>query len=201
MSAQPVADMLADLIGPITSANRSPTPAKAANPANREHPCGFAAVSGAANGLRILRIGEPAADQFAEFAAIRKPVNGPQSQQRRGFSQESQDSQGCPGDATPGRVARLQRLGFDAAEADVIGRRMLARDMDPGDSRVNCTECLHYRPPRCGNHRAAMLRPADLSRDLAALLQRCPGFPTTTRGRARILLRGAGNLNGSPTNA
>lgn len=201
MSAHPVTDMLADLIGPMTSANRSHTPAKAANPANREHPCWFAADSGAANGLRILRIAEPAADQFAEFAAIRKPGNGPESEQQRGLSQGSQDSQGCTDDATPDRLARLQPLGFDATEAEVIGRRLLARDSDPGDSRTNCTECLHYRPPRCGNHRAAMLRKADLSLDLATLLQRCPGFPTNTRGRARALLRGAGNLNGSSTNA
>jgi len=44
------------------------------------------------------------------------------------------------------------------------------------DERVSCTDCKHYRPGRCGNHHHAHLNVAEVGRDLASLLQRCPGF-------------------------
>jgi hypothetical protein len=46
---------------------------------------------------------------------------------------------------------------------------------DP-DDRVTCATCRHHRVFRCSNHRAAGLQHPDVSRDLAALPQRCPGF-------------------------
>lgn len=45
-------DLLADLLAPAANADAEGTPAKAANSANRKDSCGFAADSGAANGLR-----------------------------------------------------------------------------------------------------------------------------------------------------
>jgi TubC N-terminal docking domain len=72
------------------------------------------------------------------------------------------------------RVGRLLRLGFDATDADDLSERLHLRDID-GDDRACCIECTHYRPGRCGNHRAAGLHTSEVGRDLASLLQRCPG--------------------------
>lgn len=83
------------------------------------------------------------------------------------------------GDEACGRfVARLDRLlglGFDATDADDLSERLHLRDI-AGDDRACCIECMQYRPDRCGNHRAAALNSPELGRDLAAMLQRCPGF-------------------------
>lgn len=73
------------------------------------------------------------------------------------------------------RRARLMRWGWAEPEAEKLAERLVRRDREY-DERVNCTECKHYRPGRCGNHRRAELRTHDLGRDLAAMLQRCRGF-------------------------
>lgn len=75
------------------------------------------------------------------------------------------------------RRDRLIRWGYRAAEAEALAERLTQRDRSD-DDRVNCTDCRHYRPGRCGNHRRAGLNVADVGRDLAGLLQRCPGFQT-----------------------
>ena len=76
------------------------------------------------------------------------------------------------------RRARLMRWGWPEAEAEKLADRLVQRDRDI-DDRVSCTDCQHYRPGRCGNHRRAGLHAPDVGRDLAALLQRCPGFCAT----------------------
>ena len=64
------------------------------------------------------------------------------------------------------------KLGVPLAEAARLARRNLERD-----DRVSCAaECAHYRHGRCGNHRAARLASREVGRELAGLLQRCPGF-------------------------
>ena len=73
------------------------------------------------------------------------------------------------------RRARLMRWGWPEAEAERLAERLVIRDRE-ADARVSCTDCQHYRPGRCGNHKAAMLSTAEIGRDLAALLQHCPGF-------------------------
>lgn len=73
------------------------------------------------------------------------------------------------------RRARLLRWGWGEAEAERMAERLVIRDRG-GDVRVSCTECKHYRPGRCGNHKAAALQSPEVGRDLAALLQRCAGF-------------------------
>ena len=73
------------------------------------------------------------------------------------------------------RVVLLMRRGFDATDADDLAERLHLRDAQ-GDGRTLCLECRHYRPGRCGNHRRAGLTVADVGRDLAAMLQRCPAF-------------------------
>lgn len=75
-----------------------------------------------------------------------------------------------------GRRARLVRWGWPEADAETLAERLMLRDRSADDERVNCTDCRHYRPGRCSNHRAARLNSAEVGRDLAALLQRCPGF-------------------------
>lgn len=73
------------------------------------------------------------------------------------------------------RVARLVRQGWDRTAAADVADRLVQRDRSD-DSRVACVECRHYRPGRCANHRAAGLQADAVGRELAALLQRCPGF-------------------------
>lgn len=73
------------------------------------------------------------------------------------------------------RRARLLRWGWAADDAEKLADRLVRRDRE-ADSRVSCTDCRHYRPGTCGNHRRAGLHSRELGRDLAALLQRCPGF-------------------------
>ena len=73
------------------------------------------------------------------------------------------------------RRSRLMRWGWVESAAEVLAERLAKRGRD-ADDRVSCTDCQHYRPGRCGNHGLAGLRVPDLSRDLAGLLQRCPGF-------------------------
>ena len=73
------------------------------------------------------------------------------------------------------RRDRLLRWGWPAAEAAAMADRLTQRDRQH-DERVSCTECQHYSPGRCGNHRRADLRTAEVGRELAGLLQRCPGF-------------------------
>lgn len=73
------------------------------------------------------------------------------------------------------RRARLLRWGWPEPEAEKLADRLVRRDREH-DERVSCTDCRHHRPGRCGNHRRAGLNVADVGRDLAAMLQRCPGF-------------------------
>jgi len=73
------------------------------------------------------------------------------------------------------RVLRLLRQGFGASDADDLAERLHLRDVEV-DDRVLCVECRHYRPGRCGIHRHAGLQAPELSRDMAATLQRCGGF-------------------------
>ena len=73
------------------------------------------------------------------------------------------------------RRARLLRWGWTVPEAEALAERLVRRDREL-DERVSCADCRHYRPGRCSNYRRAGLNVADVSRDLAALLQRCPGF-------------------------
>lgn len=73
------------------------------------------------------------------------------------------------------RVSRMHRLGINATDADALAERLHVRDREQ-DDRVSCTDCRHYRPGRCRNHRAAGMYSPELGRDLAVMLQRCPGF-------------------------
>jgi hypothetical protein len=80
------------------------------------------------------------------------------------------------------RRARLLRWGWSEAEADTLAERLARRDRD-ADQRASCTECRHFKPGRCGNPRRAGLLASELGRDLAALLQRCPGFAASEGAR------------------
>jgi hypothetical protein len=73
------------------------------------------------------------------------------------------------------RVMLLMRRGVSSTDADDLAERLTLRDRD-GDDRRMCHECAAYRPGRCGNHKAAGMHTAEVGRDLAATLQRCPGF-------------------------
>lgn len=73
------------------------------------------------------------------------------------------------------RVTLFLRRDVAAEDADDMAEQLHLRDVE-GDERVMCLECLHHRPSRCGNHKAAGLGSPDVGSDLAALLQHCPGF-------------------------
>lgn len=73
------------------------------------------------------------------------------------------------------RHDRLARWGWPDEAAQALAARLVLRDR-AHDDRVSCADCRHYRPSRCGNHRRAGLLSAELGRDLAGMLQRCPGF-------------------------
>jgi hypothetical protein len=73
------------------------------------------------------------------------------------------------------RRARLMRWGWSEADAERLAERLVIRDRET-DARVSCADCKHYRPGRCGNHAGAVLSACEVGRELAGLLQRCPGF-------------------------
>ena len=73
------------------------------------------------------------------------------------------------------RRARLMRWRWSEADAEKLAERLVIRDREQ-DDRVSCTDCRYYRPGFCANHQGAGLRERNVGRDLAALLQRCPGF-------------------------
>jgi len=81
------------------------------------------------------------------------------------------------------RRARLLRWGWKEADAEALAHRLTYRDHD--DDRVSCTDCRHYRPARCGNHRRAGLSVAEVGRDLAMMLQRCQGFLQVNQSEAQ----------------
>ena len=199
MSVALLDDLLAGFTGGVDDALAPPTPAKAANSAKSEHSCGLRPALAVCEGLRmpanpIDHDGDDSADSQT-FAAVRNAETVPQSEHPGGSSQDSQDSQGCPthcttdeGDAMAAvawtdadiarfmdRRARLMGWGWPEAEAEKLADRLVQRDRDT-DDRVSCTDCQHYRPGRCGNHRRAGLHAPDVGRDLASLLQRCPGW-------------------------
>ena len=83
------------------------------------------------------------------------------------------------------RRDRLTRWGWPVTVAEALARRLMRRDREHAagdtDERVTCAgDCAHYRPGRCGNHRRAGLHSPGLGRELAGLLQHCPGFEPTT---------------------
>ena len=73
------------------------------------------------------------------------------------------------------RAQQFTRRGISAEAAETMADRLVIRDREQDDRRT-CLECTTYRPGRCGNHRRAGLQAHDVGRDLATLLQRCPGF-------------------------
>ena len=73
------------------------------------------------------------------------------------------------------RAQQFTRRGMSDEAAEAMADRLVIRDREQDDRRT-CLECTTYRPGRCGNHRLAGLQAPDVGRDLATLLQRCPGF-------------------------
>jgi hypothetical protein len=192
-------ELLAGYVAPVRVAFAAPTPAKAANPAKDEHPCGPAPASASCEGLRIpakaVGAGDEADADSQNFAGIRRGQPGPRSEDTCGSSQDSQNSQGVAGatrcdanlaaavawtdadiSAFLNRRARLLRWGWAEPEAEKLAERLVKRDRDDADDRVSCADCGHYRSGRCGNHRHAGLISPELGRDLAVMLQRCSGF-------------------------
>lgn len=199
MSAALLDDLLAGYVAPFRAELSAPAPAKTAKPANRESPRGPAPTLTVCEGQRIpanrVDADDKARPQSHPFAGVRNTDPGKQREEPCGPSQDSQNSQAYPprgvgfgdtdlpaatwADADIARFlyrrARLLRWGWAEPDAEKLAERLVRRDREH-DDRVSCADCGHYRPGRCGNHRSAGLQVPDAGRDLAAMLQRCPGF-------------------------
>lgn len=191
MNAATVAELLSDLIDAPAMVKPAPTAVNPAKAAKTGRQSGLVVDSG---GCESLRKSANGVQDSQVFAGVRKPDNRPQSEQRCGDLQDSQDSQGGPACSTKApaidlaavartdadiaafleRRGRLLRWGWPEKDATALAERLARRDAE--DDRRACVECSHYRPGRCGNHRAAGLHTHDLGRDLASLPQRCAGF-------------------------
>ena len=75
------------------------------------------------------------------------------------------------------REARLIRL-FDADDAADLAEAAHLRDAT-ADDRTACWQCAHLRHWRCRQHQRAGLSAPEISRDLAALPQRCLAVEVT----------------------
>jgi hypothetical protein len=80
------------------------------------------------------------------------------------------------------RVAAVQRRGFAECDAEDVAERLHLLDVQ-SEGRVLCLGCRHLSSTstlgwRCGNHRAAGM-PRELTTEVVALPQRCPGFTST----------------------
>ena len=139
------------------SAPASRDPAPPASPANRLVPA-------------------PDVSHLATLAGVAAPVDSMPEQVTRGYRPDLAAVAWTEDDIARflDRRARLMRWGWAEPDAEKLAERLVRRDRE-ADDRVSCTDCRHYRPGRCGNHRLAGLPAADLGRDLAGLLQRCPG--------------------------
>jgi hypothetical protein len=124
MSADLLDDLLSGFTAPGAGALSAATPAKAANPAKREHPCGPPCELDPCESLRIsanlARARRPPAQVSQKFAAIRNPQYGPESEQRRGLSQDSQLGAG---------VKHSHWAALSGGGPATVGR--------------NCADCLH----------------------------------------------------------
>lgn len=199
--------MRASLLDELLDDVATPTPAKAANSANRQQWRGLKTNLAPCEDLRIVANGQPAASIAAQdsqpFAAVRRPPRTLEREERRCFSQDSQDSQPLRAQGetaqdldlsavawTEGdiarfldRRARLLRWGWAPHDTEALADKLVRRDRE-ADTRVSCTDCRHHRPGRCGNHRRAGLHGDEVGRDLAGLLQRCPGFSAAKNSEA-----------------
>lgn len=75
------------------------------------------------------------------------------------------------------RAAQFTNRGLAADDAETMADKLVFRDRDGDDRRV-CLECAHLQGLarwRCGNAERAGVG-VDLPRELAVMLQRCPGF-------------------------
>lgn len=95
-----------------------------------------------------------------------------------------------------GRRSRLLRWGWGVPDAEALADRLARRDRS-GDLRVSCTECRHFRPSLCANHADAGLGTKEVGRDLAGLLQRCPGFGAKPDGTSEAPGSPAAPQNGA----
>lgn len=178
MSAALLDELLADFTaGPAKAAN-------AANPQRRsggqDDVCIGEALRTGAKDDAVAAIGEAGSQPFAAGSGC---PNTPAAEVRRPPSQDSQHSQAHGPDGLDAQAARLLdlrarmlRWGWSPDDAQRQAERLVRRDRERDDDRVSCAECAHYRPGRCGNHRRAGLLVSDVGRDMATLLQRCPGY-------------------------
>ena len=125
---------------------------------------------------------EPRASNWAGFRRIRKIRKGaarPCNAIRHPSTFRRWPGQDADIAAFLDRRARLMRWRWSETDAEKLAERLVLCDREQ-DDRVSCTDCRHYRPGRCGNHRRAGLNGSDVGRDFAALLHRCSGFDGAT---------------------
>jgi hypothetical protein len=175
-----------EVLQPRPEAANTATPAQARACGDCRHllrrgTCADPVAAGLADSFSICWPAEGYGDNCAAFSgkvpgkAIERPYRLTKADADRCHAPEWQDVDIARFSA---RVQRFARLGIDAQDGDDLAERLTLRDRDD-DKRVMCAECRHYRPGRCGNHKAAGLHAAEMGRDMAELLQWCAGFETT----------------------
>lgn len=145
----------------------------AQQPAARPHECSLRDATGRATPAQLPSCAAPESDprKVARVAQAGNPL----------MTREQADHAHWPAwdgeeiDRTVTRVRLFVRRGIRADDAEHLAERLLLRDRELDDRHL-CAECLHCRPGRCGNYKAAGLQSPDVGRDQAAVLQRCPGF-------------------------
>lgn len=162
------------------------------NQPQSEHPCGFSQDS--QNSQGVAGTNEPARGignpQFGKIAGLQAAADRDAVESDSTHAKPTRPYKLTPAEADAAhaepwndaacarfvaRVSLILRRGINATDADDLAERLHLRDVH-ADHRHLCVECRHYRPHRCGNHRAAGLTAADVGRDLATMFQHCPGF-------------------------
>lgn len=83
-------------------------------------------------------------------------------------------------DTMEARLMIFKRRGMDDAQADQLADKLLQADREQ-TGQSTCLLCKHFNPSRktCGNFRSAGV--GQEVGELAAMLQRCPGYATGTQ--------------------
>lgn len=143
---------------------------------------GFAVTAADGGGIRVAPAGaltddhrQAIRDHRAELLSLLAAPSQPAADPDRWCWPHSDAMNGAELAIFAKRALQFTRRGVTADAADALADRLVIRDREQ-DERRACLECSAYRPGRCGNHHRAGLDVTDVGRDLAAMLQRCPGF-------------------------
>jgi len=125
--------------------------------------------------LSVLSVPIPGA--FEPLTAANEPTKPPSQARYWPNTQHANDTELNQMEA---RLMIFKRHGVDDAQADQLTDKLLIADRQQ-TGQVTCHLCQHFNPRRktCGNFRSAGV--GQEVGELAAMLQRCPGYATATQ--------------------